>query len=82
MLSPGQSWTDFMPASRSTQSVVLGEQGLEQRGLADARRTKDRHRRLAVRLGQPLVGGYDAQSHRVLLRLALEAPRLSAGAGR
>jgi hypothetical protein len=24
MLSPGQSWTDFMPASRSMQSVSAG----------------------------------------------------------
>ena len=50
------------------------EQGPEQRRLADARRTEDRHGGLAVRRGQTLVGGDDVQSHRVPLRLALEAP--------
>src|SRR5581483_11232405 len=37
--------------------------GLEQRGLADTRGPEDRHRGLRMRLGEPLIGGDDAQRH-------------------
>ena len=63
MLSPGQPCTDFMPASRSTQSVDFRRQGLEQRGLTDPRRPEDRHRGLDIGLGEPLLGGDDLQRH-------------------
>ena len=63
MLSPGQSWTDFMPASRSMQTRVLRRQRLEQRGLAATARTEDRHRGFAGVFGEPFVGGDDAKGH-------------------
>ena len=63
MLSPGQSCTDFSPASRSRQSVVASGQRLQQRGLADAARAEDHRGGLEVRLGQPLVGGDDPERH-------------------
>ena len=64
MLSPGQSWTRLHAGLEVDAERGARWQGLEQRRLADARRPKDGDRRLAVRLGQPLVGGDDVQSHR------------------
>ena len=61
MLSPRQSCTDFRPASRSRQTVAVGRQGLEERGLADTGRPEDDERGLVVGLGQPFVGGDDAE---------------------
>ena len=82
MLSPGQSWTDFQAGLEVDAQRRAREQGPEQRRLADARRTKDGHGRLAVRRGQTLVGGDDMQGHRFpMMLVVLHGPSRSGKPG-